>query len=188
VNNAAQTDMLVADLQFYAVQHRHNPGFSCSEWEPNWSKLGQRLVLENKNPQNWDEVYTQDGKYAVLTWAGDGPTFDFSSTLVGQGLTPNTKYSLIYYADPWPGNFPGAFIGTGTSDGAGNLVISGNPNLGTDIPNSTDANYASGGGKIWLVLASDYNSGLEAIGPMTGWNPTEYLFETELINYNDTDI
>ena len=37
VNNAAQTDVVVGDLQFYAEQARHNDQFSCREnWKPVW--------------------------------------------------------------------------------------------------------------------------------------------------------
>lgn len=37
VDNAAQTDVLVGDLEFYAVQSRHNPDFSClNDWNPSW--------------------------------------------------------------------------------------------------------------------------------------------------------
>ena len=36
-NNAAQTDKVVGDLQFYAVQSRNNSGFLCSQgYTPNW--------------------------------------------------------------------------------------------------------------------------------------------------------
>jgi hypothetical protein len=186
VNNAAQTDSVVGDLQFYAVQSRHNSEFSCSQnYIPEWLS-GNRLVLENKNPDNWDEVYTQDGRYGILTWLGDGPTFDFSATFEGHGLDASTAYALIYAPDPWPqGPLPGSpstVLGVGESDGSGELTISGNPNLGYDIPHPTgDTNYPTGG-KIWLVLDADHDG-----TQMTGWNPTEYLFETHLIKYNDTD-
>jgi predicted ribosomally synthesized peptide with SipW-like signal peptide len=185
VNNASQTDRVEGDLQFYAEQARHNDTFLCSEnYSPEWLEA-HRLVLENKNPDNWDEVYTQDGKFGVLTWAGNGPTFDFSTTLKAYGLEPDTEYALIYYADPWPGDNPGAFLGSGTTDGSGYVEISGNVDLGHDLPDPEDAN-SPGGAKIWLVLNSDYNNGSKTTGPMTGWQPERYLFETELIQYIDT--
>lgn len=38
VNNAAQTDKVVGDLQFYAVQSRNNADFTCAgNYTPNWS-------------------------------------------------------------------------------------------------------------------------------------------------------
>lgn len=37
VNNAAQTDQVQGDMQFYAVQKRNNPGFLCSQnYTPVW--------------------------------------------------------------------------------------------------------------------------------------------------------
>ncbi|OGH37961.1 MAG: hypothetical protein A3B44_03335 [Candidatus Levybacteria bacterium RIFCSPLOWO2_01_FULL_38_21] len=37
VNNAAQTDKVVGDIQFYAVQSRNNAGFDCDEgYTPSW--------------------------------------------------------------------------------------------------------------------------------------------------------
>jgi hypothetical protein len=51
-----------------------------------------------------------------------------------------------------------------------------------DLPHPTDHNYP-GGAKIWLVLASDYDG-----SKMVAWNPEAYLFEHNLITYDDTDI
>jgi predicted ribosomally synthesized peptide with SipW-like signal peptide len=36
VNNAAQSDVVVGDLEFYAEQSRNNSGFECSEWTPSF--------------------------------------------------------------------------------------------------------------------------------------------------------
>ncbi len=53
-----------------------------------------------------------------------------------------------------------------------------------DLPDPKDANYPDGA-KIWLVLSEDYDA---AEKKMTVWNPAEYLFEYELITYDDTDV
>ena len=45
-------------------------------------------------------------------------------------------------------------------------------------------NPAYEGAKIWLVLSSDVDCDMAY---MIGWNPTEYLFEYDLINFDDTD-
>lgn len=51
-----------------------------------------------------------------------------------------------------------------------------------DLPHSDDENYPDGA-KIWLVPSSDYgNTGV------IGWNPAKYLFEHDLITYDDTDV
>ena len=167
--NWAQTDTLSYTIEFYAEQVNGN------------GPTANTLLLENKVPNVWTTILG-DGMWGILKWTGDGPTFDFSSTLVAHGLTPNTSYSLIYYADPWPGSNPGALLGSNTSNGSGDLTISADPNLGIDLPDPNDAN-SPGGAKIWLVPSSDYNGS----NAMTAWNPTKYLFETNLIQYNDTD-
>lgn len=140
------------------------------------------LYLYEKNPSDWSIV--DGGAWGKMTYKLAAPTFDF--VFNGHGLNLNTDYTLIYYADPWPGNKPGAYIASGTSNSNGDIHLAGSVDLGTDIPNAADANYPTGG-KIWLVLSSDYNSGNPTTGPMTGWNPTEYLFEFKLITYDDTD-
>jgi len=122
-----------------------------------------------------------DGIYGILTHNVKGPEFEYAFT--GTGLASSTGYSLIYYADGWPGNNPGALIASGTSDGSGGLSLSGSVELGMDLPHASDANHP-GGAKIWLVPSSDYDAGN---AKMVGWNPGNYLFETGLIEYDDTD-
>ena len=38
INNAAQTDKVVGDLEFYAEQARNNDQFLCSNWDPSWEE------------------------------------------------------------------------------------------------------------------------------------------------------
>ena len=87
-----------------------------------------------------------------------------------------------------PGNNPGAYIGEHTTNASGTIIGGiGNPDLGIDLPTSPDGNISIGA-KIWLVLSSDYNNGTPSTGPMTAWNPSQYLFEGNVyINYEDTD-
>jgi len=44
---------------------------------------------------------------------------------------------------------------------------------------------ALAGAKIWVVLSSDVNCTTDT---MSGWNPIEYLFEHNLITFDDTDV
>lgn len=164
--NWAQADTMTFDIEIYAEQ------------------LTGSLVLENKTGDpDWQII--ADNKTATLTYNLTSPTFDYS--LAGKVPLSNTKYCLIYYADPWAGNNPGALIGCGTSVNK-NISFSGSVELGMDLPqSSSDQNFPEGA-KIWLVTASDYNSGTESTGPMTTWSPANYLFETGLITYDDTDI
>lgn len=136
------------------------------------------------------------GAWGKMKYNLEGPEFCF--VFNGHGLEPNTDYSLIYYADPWPGNgltgLAGALIASGTTNRGGNIHLGGCEDLETDLPHSDDANasftsppcagYPCPGAKIWLVLSDDYH----ATQPkMIAWNPADYLFEYELISYTDTD-
>ncbi|MCJ7805156.1 hypothetical protein MUP46_00745 [Patescibacteria group bacterium] len=148
------------------------------------------LDLVNKDPSTWAIIGTIQG---TLDYFESGNTFAF--TFSATGLEATTNYSLIYYANPWPGNNPGKLIGTGLSDGSGGLTISGTPDLNMSLPTPPDSNmvvphnvppdnYAHAyGAKIWLVPSSDY-----AEPAVTSYQPTRFLFETDLINYTDTDL
>jgi len=151
------------------------------------------LTLENKNPDTWQVL--PDNEYGTLHYNPSGPTFDFSFT--GVGLEPSTAYSLIYYANPWPGNNPGASLGTGTSGTDGALTIIGSPNLNISLPTPPDSNMAVShegppdnyihpfGAKIWLVPSACYDTSTKAV---SSWEPNRFLFETDLITYTDTDL
>jgi hypothetical protein len=171
--NITQTDSLTADVEFYVEQSRNNPSFRCV-------KETHELILENKD--NEYNRLTSDGRYAVLTWAGDGDTFNYS--LKAYGLVPSKEYSLLYYADGWPGNHPGYWFKNAFADpGTGNLTMSGNPDLLMDLPKSPDTNVA--GAKIWLIPSADYNSVNFSV--LTWPFANDWLFESNLIQYNDTN-
>ena len=120
------------------------------------------LYLYEKDPSNWAIV--PKGAWGKMKYNLSGPTFDF--VFNGHALEPSTSYTLIYYPDPWPGT--GLIcLGNAMSNEGGNVHIAGSVNTGS----LTDA-------KIWLVLSSDC-----AATTMTNWQPTEYLFENNLISY-----
>ncbi len=131
------------------------------------------LYLYEKAPDTWEIV--EDGAWGKMKYNLSGSTFDF--VFNGHGLEANTDYSLIYYADPWPGDNPGALIAGGTTNDESNIHLSGSVDLGMDLPHPDDENDRA---KIWLVTSSDYDG-----SKMVGWNPTEYLFEQDLITYTD---
>jgi hypothetical protein len=139
------------------------------------SNVGQ-LYLYEKDPGTWNIV--EGGAWGKMTYNLSGPAFDF--VFNGKELMPGAGYTLIYYPDPWPGT--GLIcLGAGVANKGGNVNIAGPVDTG-DLPAATDANYP--GAKIWLVLSSDVNCGMS----MAGWNPTDYLFEYDLINFDDTDV
>lgn len=142
--------------------------------------------LVEKNPSTWEIIY--GGAYGILRYDTVNSVFDF--TFEGYGLEPLTEYSLIYYADRpnrfvnWGGDNPGAHIMTGGTDEFGYISLGGEVELNMDLPHPDDYNYWVGA-KIWLVPSADYDVGMKKV---TNWNPTEFLFETDLIHYDDTDV
>ena len=182
VGNVIQTDSYQADISFYVEQSRNNAQFVCP---PASSAVANQLTLEN-------ETIVQDGPWTIktdnisglLTWTGDANEFNY--TLTAQGLPINTPYSLIYYADGWPGNNPGALIGAHSTDGSGVINSVGNVvDLGIDLPMPADGNYAIGA-KIWLIPSSAYDSSTKSV---IAWPPDDtWLFEGNVyIHYNDTN-
>jgi len=124
----------------------------------------------NDNPNNlylyekdagWNIVW--DGAWGKMNFKLVDSTIDF--VFNGHRLEKNTKYTLISYTDPWPGS--PVCLASGTSNGGGNINLAGSVDLGK----SEEI-------KIWLVLSSDVDCDTPA---MTGWNPSDYLFEHNLI-------
>jgi len=154
-----------------------------------WSSV----ELSSKD-SSWD--VTPDMK-ATLTYELISSAFNYE--LEATGLTASTNYSLIYYADKpdrfveWGGNNPGALIVATTSDSNGEISVTGSASV-IDLPSLNDANIGEydycveddyllcHGAKVWLVPSTDYAS------PMTAWNPSTYLFETDLIAYGQTAL
>ena len=138
------------------------------------------LYLFEKDPA-WTMV--PGGMWGKMTYRMSGENFWFvfnGHDLPDEGI----DYSLIYYPDPWPGTGL-KVLGTGTSyycdDEMSNAIhIKGAPDTG-DLPMVGDGNYPAGA-KIWLVPSSDVGA-----GTLIGWNPTMYLFEYELMTFDDTN-
>lgn len=138
------------------------------------------LDLYQKNPITWEKV--PDGAEGRLIYNSSGPTFDF--VFNGHDLVLGWDYTLIYYPDPWPGT--GLLcLGSGTADGLGDLNFMGSVEINTDLPIAGDTNP---GAKIWLVLSDDVDCIAGSWALPWVWNPSEYLFEHDLINFDDIDI
>ena len=137
------------------------------------------LYLFEKNPETWEIV--ENGSHGKMKYEIMGPTFSF--VLNAHKLEADSNYTLIYYPDPWPGQNL-ICLGNATANEGGNIIIKGSVLTG-DLPNETiDLNYPNGS-KIWLVLTEDVDCENQK---MIGWNPTEYLFEHNLIKYIHTII
>jgi hypothetical protein len=140
------------------------------------SHVGHLYFFE-KDPETWEVV--DGGARGKMKYNLTGYEFDF--VFNGHGLEPGYDYTLIYYPDPWPGN--GLIcLGEGTGDYDGNVHIKNVINTGS-MPSAADENYP-GGAKIWLVLSNDIDCAAQS---MIGWNPIEYLFEYDLMTFEDID-
>ncbi|MBA7525029.1 hypothetical protein ES705_17176 [subsurface metagenome] len=137
------------------------------------------LYLYEKDIDGWDIV--EDGAWGKMKYNMSGPEFDF--VFNGHNLKGevDTEYTLIYYPDPWPG-YGLICLGSGTVNEEGDIHIAESLDTG-DLPADFDENEDEA--KIWLVLSDDVDCGN---AEMIGWNPTEYLFENDLITFDDTDV
>ena len=141
------------------------------------SNIGH-LYLFEKDPVDWS--IADDGAWGKMKYNLSGSTFDF--VFNGHGLVPGGDYTLIYYPDPWPGD--GLIcLGSGTANKGGNVHIAGSPDT-SDLPIDGDTNNP--GAKIWLVLSDDVDCTGHTWATPWQWNPTEYLFENDLITFDDT--
>ena len=145
-------------------------------------------------------IFPDNHRWGKLRYSLWGLKFKFS--FEGRNLLPDENYTLIYYPDPWPGN--GLIcLGSGKANPSqsnghghgkwgqkgGNIEIHGDVDIGTSLPANYDANFnpisPSGavGAKIWLVLSDD----VQCTSPtqMLNWNPTAYLFEYNLIIFEN---
>jgi len=136
------------------------------------------LYLHEKNPDDWDEI-VEDGAWGKMKYNLAGPTFDF--VFNGHGLDAGVEYTLIYYPDkdgnPWP-RTDIICLGSGTANNGGNVHIKESVDTGS-LPNT--AVDINAGAKIWLVLSTAVDC---ETGTMSGWTPTEYLFENNLITFD----
>lgn len=138
------------------------------------------LYLFEKDPTTWEIV--EGGAWGMMKYIVEGAEFEF--VFNGHGLEPGEEYTLIYYPDkdgnPWP-RVDIICLGEGAANGGGNIHIAGSVDTG-DLPNpDTDIND---GAKIWLVLSEDVDC---EDSEMFGWRPTEYLFEYDLITFDDIE-
>jgi hypothetical protein len=155
------------------------PDYAGKNGQAGKSNIAHLYFYEKTGDPDWEIV--EDGAWGKMKYNLAGPEFDF--VFNGHGLEAGSTYTLIYYPDPWPGD--GLIcLGSGLANQDGDVHIMGSVNTG-DLPKEDDANY-SDGAKIWLVLTGDVQCPSEAVsGSMTGWNPTEYLFESDLVTFDD---
>jgi hypothetical protein len=187
------TNQCIVGGGYCGATYHDEPGVETSYWST--------LELTQKD-KNWDP----DPKGATGTLTYELVASKFNYEFEAEGLDEGGEYSLIYYADKqdrfenFGGDNPGALIAEFTADDKGNISAEGSKNLGMDLPHpedwngSSEANYCDNeedddyelcrGAKIWLVPTNDYNG----TDKVVDWNNMDsYLYETDLITYDDID-
>ena len=112
-------------------------------------------------------LYEKDSDWSIVEGGAWGKMSYSENSFVfnGHGLEANTGYTLVRYEGTAWADIE--CLASGTSVGNANI------NLKGDI--------GSYGDKVWLVLTSDVYCEKGEMGIMSAWNPTEYLFENNLI-------
>jgi hypothetical protein len=119
----------------------------------------------------------EDGAWGKMKYNLSGEMFEF--VFNGHGLEAGFDYTLINYPDPWYGN--GLIcLGSGTANKGGEVHIAESRDIDF-LPVVLDDNFPDGV-KIWLVLTDDVKCDENK---MVGWNPEKYLFEHNLIQFNE---
>ena len=138
------------------------------------SNIAHLYLYEKSGDPDWEIV--NKGAWGKMQYNLSGEEFEF--VFNGHGLEAGENYTLIYYPDSWPGN--GLIcLGSGTANKGGNVHIAESCDIDF-LPVVLDDNFPVGA-KIWLVLSADVDCDEHN---MLGWNPTEYLFEDALIQFN----
>jgi len=144
------------------------------------SNVAHLYLYEKMDDGSMDWPAVEGGAWGKMKYNLSGNEFEF--VFNGHGLVADMDYTLIYYPDPWPGN--GLIcLGDGIANVDGDVHIAGLVDTG-DLPAIGDENHADGA-KIFLVLSDDVDC---VDQKMTSWNGVKYLFEGELITFDDTDV
>lgn len=156
--------LLIATVALLAVALGVAPVLAKGPSGPSGKSDVGHLYLLEKDPATWEVIESET--WGKLNYrCKDGLSYVFN----GHGLEPGESYELVNYIDPWPGTGSQS-LGTAVADEEGDVHIMGWVEC-LVVAEEFD------GAKIWLVLDDDFDG-----TQMTGWNPTEYLFEETLTN------
>jgi hypothetical protein len=149
------------------------------------SNMGH-LYLYQKDPATRQIV--QDGAWGKLKYNLTGPTFDFLFN--GNELRPGTGYTLVYFKEVRGQSTPEVWcLGSAVADENGNIHIKGSVDCCRTLPQNDDQNYdppITCGAKIRLLLSDDVYCDTHLLSE--NWQPSECLFENNLITYNAGDL
>jgi len=135
------------------------------------------VVLENKSGDPDWQILGGDTIKGTLTYKVKNPTFDFSFT--GNALLTNHNYVLAAGWTPSGAGFDvDTKLGSGATNASGDIIITGNVELGKDMKNV----------KVWLVPVENWSEGVGM--NWYNWDACvpNILWETGLIWYDDTGI
>ncbi len=127
------------------------------------------VVLENKTgPTAWDII--QDGISGTLSYKTQGPLFVYTFS----GVAPLANQDYVLAVGYNANTDVDTEIGTGATNGAGNISFSGSVDTGS----LTNA-------KAWLIPTENWTSGAMNWSGGAGWPGVvpNFLWETGLINY-----
>lgn len=156
------------------------------EWSTNWAQgdemafdieikavqLRGEAWLESKTGAEPWKIIHDDGFEGTLTYEVKNPTFDY--TFEGTAPLAETRYCLFVGGTATGENWDADIkLGCEKSGTDNKITITGDEELGKDVKNA----------KAWLIKEDDYN-GIS----WSAYNPEQYLWETGLIWYEDTDL
>ena len=169
-----------AEPKLFEVSVRHFPGVHGLNIRPRRPRVAPtRPALQPERcarATTWEII--EGGSWAKLTILTHKDKYIFNAHELEHESEPYYNYTLINYApgtnwtavyngdisDPWPGDGSKNFTSGQVNEG-GNLHLKGELDMEID-------------GKVWLVLSNDYDY---AGTQMIRWQPTEYLFEYDLL-------
>lgn len=120
------------------------------------------LYMVEKDPMTWDIV--EDGAWAKMTYNTRNNKYVANAHM----LEPETEYALVHYhvPDSWPF---GHVLARSTTDADGNVQFKGEWTVWND--------------KFWVVKSDDImgTAGDLVFDTFMAWNPSEYLFEYDVV-------
>jgi predicted ribosomally synthesized peptide with SipW-like signal peptide len=156
----------------YHMLDNANNNYQSDKMTFNITLTGEQLkgsvVLEDKDPSNW-QILSGDSTMATLNYTMKADKFNF--TLTGKSPVFSGEVALVVGYNS--GTNPDTLVGYGTTDASGNITMADSSvELGKDLINA----------KVWLIPKNNWN-GTQVVG----WNMSQYLWETGLIDYYDTN-
>lgn len=155
----AATTVFAAKPEVFPTTPGDTPKGPADFWGLEHSGKSSQLYLYEKVPTgDWPTV--ADGAWGKMIFKNDAEPFVFN----GHALNQEENYTLVKYeGNAWS---KVVCMASGISNDDGTIHLSG-----------TLDEY---GNKVWLVLSDDVDC-VSDVQHMTGWNPTEYLFEYNVI-------